>query len=294
MVSGGTGSKQFLRELYQKKHGEYHDFFNDILEPLFYDALRIDHSHDDHYYSRFNCKIPFLNGGLFDPMNDYDWVHADILLPNELFSNNHKTNEGDIGDGILDIFDRYNFTVREDEPFEKEVAIDPELLGKAYEKFNAIRADNFSQYQAAVKKGGKAHEVKFNKQYGVFYTPREIVHYMCQESLIQYLSTQSEEINKNTTISPTEIQTLILYGEKIIEHDTRVKTAGHETKKYSYLMPESIRRNAKLLDSKLANIKICDPAIGSGAFAVGMMNEIIKARLVLGILMTVRILRLMT
>ena len=139
----GQGSRNFLRELFDKKHGDYKNFFNDILEPLFYDALRRDRSEDDHYYPAFKCKIPFLNGGLFDPMNNYDWVKTDILLPNELFHNQTKTKEGDVGDGILDIFDRYNFTVKEDEPFEKEVAIDPELLGKAYEKFNAIRPDNY-------------------------------------------------------------------------------------------------------------------------------------------------------
>jgi len=116
----GTGSKHFLRELFEKKHGNYSNFFNDILEPLFYEALRIDRSYDDDYYSRFNCKIPFLNGGLFDPIGNYDWVHTDILLPNELFSNSKKTKEGDIGDGILDVFDRYNFTVKEDEPLEKK------------------------------------------------------------------------------------------------------------------------------------------------------------------------------
>lgn len=67
----GTGSKHFLRELFEKRHGDYTNFFNDILEPLFYEALRIDRSHDDDYYSRFNCKIPFLNGGLFDPIGNY-------------------------------------------------------------------------------------------------------------------------------------------------------------------------------------------------------------------------------
>jgi len=135
----GTGSNHFLRELFGKTHGDYNNFFNDILEPLFYDALRNDRSHDDGYYSRFNCKIPFLNGGLFDPIGNYDWVHIDIIIPDKLFSNNVKTKEGDKGTGILDVFDRYNFTVKEDEPLEKEVAIDPELLGKSYEKFNAIR-----------------------------------------------------------------------------------------------------------------------------------------------------------
>ncbi|MCD6440215.1 MAG: class I SAM-dependent DNA methyltransferase, partial [Candidatus Marinimicrobia bacterium] len=193
----GTGTKHFLRELFSRRdefpkggNGKHTNFFNDILEPLFYEALRIDRRHDDDYYKYFNCKIPFLNGGLFDPINNYDWVHTDILLPNELFSNKIKTKEGDIGNGILDIFDRYNFTVKEDEPLEKEVAIDPELLGKSYEKFNAIRPDNFAEFKKALKSGKKGDENKFNKKFGVYYTPREIVHYMCQQSLINYLHTE--------------------------------------------------------------------------------------------------------
>jgi hypothetical protein len=82
--------------------------------------LRNDRSCDDDYYSRFNCKIPFLNGGLFDPIGNYDWVHTDVIIPDSLFSNKNKISEIDIGDGILDIFDRYNFTVREDEPLERK------------------------------------------------------------------------------------------------------------------------------------------------------------------------------
>lgn len=152
----GSGSKHFLRELFNKQHGGYKNFFNDILEPLFYEALRLERSAD--YYSRFDCRIPFLNGGLFDPLNDYDWVETEILLPDDLFSNDRHTNEGDRGDGILDVFDRYNFTVKEDEPLEKEVAVDPEMLGKVFE--NLL-------------------EIKNRKSKGTYYTPREIVHYMC-------------------------------------------------------------------------------------------------------------------
>jgi len=248
----GFGSKSFLRELFNKKHSDYKNFFNDILEPLFYEALRNDRSHDDHYFSMFKCKIPFLNGGLFDPINDYDWKETDILLSNELFSNENPTREGDIGDGILDIFDRYNFTVKEDEPLEKEVAVDPEMLGKVFE--NLL-------------------EVKDRKSKGTYYTPREIVHYMCQQSLINYLATELE--NK---IKKEEIETLIRYGESVVEHDSRVMSKGRETKKYSFKLPQSIRKNAKLIDEKLESIRICDPAVGSGAFPVGMMNEIITMR----------------
>jgi len=216
----GSGSKNFLRELYEKKHGSYNNFYNDILEPLFYEALRIDRSHDDDYYSRFNCKIPFLNGGLFDPIGNHDWVHTDICLTDSLFSNNNKTKEGDMGDGILDIFDRYNFTVKEDEPLEKEVAIDPELLGKAYEKFNAIRPDNYEEFKAVLKSGKKGEESKFNKKFGVYYTPREIVHYMCRQSLINYLATELEQTSKaEQEISKQDIETLIHAGEHVSQND---------------------------------------------------------------------------
>jgi len=284
----GTGSKQFLRELFEGKHGTYKNFFNDILEPLFYEALRIDRSHDDDYYSRFDCKIPFLNGGLFDPINNYDWVHTDIILPNGLFSNSEKTKEGDTGTGILDVFDRYNFTVWEDEPLEKEVAIDPEMLGKVFE--NLL-------------------EVKDRKSKGTYYTPREIVHYMCQESLINYLDTavntgevplsktkpsqgkligepDPEQMSLKTTaykpiVPRQDIEDFVRKGELAIEHDSRVETFGRETKTYSYRISESIRSIARIIDDKLGTIRVCDPAVGSGAFLVGMMHEIVKCRKVL-------------
>ena len=283
----GSGSKHFLRELFEKKHCDYINFFNNVLEPLFYEALRNDRSYDDHYFSYFNCKIPFLNGGLFDPINDYNWAKTDILLPDTLFSNQIKTKEGDIGTGILDIFDRYNFTVKEDEPLEKEVAVDPEMLGKVFE--NLL-------------------EIKDRKSKGTYYTPREIVHYMCQQSLINYLYTeinndnnikcksnkqniqmkllgkpdpiqQSLIIEKDSNIIYKEdIEKLIKYGDTVIENDNHVVTRGEETKTYSFKLPENIRKNAEIIDEALKNIRVCDPAIGSGAFPVGMMNEIIRAR----------------
>lgn len=275
----GSGSRKFLRELFKKKHGAYNNFFNDILEPLFYEALRNDRTHDDHYYSRFNCKIPFLNGGLFDPIGNYDWSKTDIILPNELFSNTQQTKDGDIGDGILDVFDRYNFTVIEDEPLEKEVAIDPELLGKAYEKFNAIRPDNFDEYLKVLKSGKKGEESKFNKQYGVFYTPREIVHYMCQQSLINYLVTELDgKVNKEAIVF------LILEGEKFVEHLRTAKEKNENIEDYTGKYKENghfleLKVSANEIDNLLANLKMCDPAVGSGAFPVGMMSEIVKARM---------------
>jgi len=286
----GTGSREFLRHLFVKRHGDYQNFFNDILEPLFYEALRIDRSHDDDYYSHFNCKIPFLNGGLFDPIGNYNWEHTDIHLPNDLFSNTRKTKEGDVGDGILDVFDRYNFTVREDEPLEKEVAIDPELLGKAYEKFNAIRPDNFAEFIKAMKSGKKGEENKFNKKFGVYYTPREIVHYMCKQSLINYMYTQAENKELSSEIQKQDIEDLIEVGELITEHEAtalikeeNIKSGVQKSTEYTALLSEGIRENATEIDRWLENITVCDPAVGSGAFPVGMMNEIVRARNVLSV-----------
>ena len=286
----GTGSKHFLRELFEGKYGSYLNFFNDILEPLFYEALRIDRSRDNHYYSRFNCKIPFLNGGLFDPIGNYDWENIDVCLPNDLFSNKRKTKEGDVGDGILDVFDRYNFTVREDEPLEKEVAIDPELLGKAYEKFNAIRPDNFDEFIKALKSGNQGEENKFNKKFGVYYTPREIVHYMCKQSLINYLYTMAEGAELSSTIKKQDIEDLIEVGELIAEHEAtalikqqNIKNGIQKSTEYTTLLADSIRENAATIDQWLEEITVCDPAVGSGAFPVGMMTEIVRARNVLSV-----------
>lgn len=278
----GNGSKHFLRELFEKKYCNYTNFFDEILEPLFYEALRIDRRHDDDYYSRFNCKIPFLNGGLFDPINNYDWVHTDITLPNTLFSNSNVTKEGDIGDGILDIFDRYNFTVSEDEPLEKEVAIDPELLGKTYEQFNAIRPDNFDEYVTSI---GTGKENKFNKAYGVYYTPREIVHFMCRQSLTEYLWTQATKAKLDQTITKRDIEDLIELGELVSEYEAtalikeeNIETGKQKSTDYTTLLSEGIRLHAQTIDGWLADIAVCDPAVGSGAFPVGMMAEIVRIR----------------
>ena len=241
----GEGSKNFLRELFEERGSK--NFFNDILEPLFYEALRLKRPKD--YYSQFNCRIPFLNGGLFDPLNDYDWEDTDIRLPDDIFSNGNQTKEGDIGDGILDVFDRYNFTVNEDEPLEKEVAVDPEMLGKVFERLLPVKDRK--------------------------YTPREIVHYMCRESLANYLATELKG-----KISKTDIQKLLKYGENVAENESHIVRRGGETKTYKHQLPDSVcgKENAKCIDDKLATIRVCDPAVGSGAFLVGMMNEIVRVR----------------
>lgn len=251
----GTGSKRFLRDLFEMKYTRYRNFFNDVLEHLFYEALASDRSVYDHFSTLFNCRLPFLNGGLFDPIGGYNWSHTHILLPNELFSNTEKTSAGDIGTGILDIFDRFNFTVKEDEPLEKEVAVDPEMLGKVFE--NLL-------------------EVNDRKSSGTFYTPRSVVYYMCRESIVRYLEPHIQHV-----ITNEEIRDFIRLADFSAEKEVHVSSLGKETATYKYQTPECIRNNAVLIDDLLAKLKVCDPAIGSGAFPVGILSEIVKIRTML-------------
>jgi len=248
----GTGKKRFVQELYDQAQKEGVNFFKDKLQYLFYEALAKERDNVNSYYKRFDCRIPFLNGGLFEA--DYHWETANITIPETLFRNEEKNKSGDVGTGALDVFDRYNFTIKEDEPLDKEVAVDPEMLGKVFE--NML-------------------DISERKSKGAFYTPREIVHYMCQESLIHYLDNSLEG-----NVEKKDIETYIREGHFALENDERVAVKG-ETKTYKYQLPESIRQNADLIDQKLTDIRICDPAIGSGAFPVGLLHELVNAMLVL-------------
>jgi hypothetical protein len=230
----GSGDKKFLRNAFDKKYRGYENFFNDILEHLFYEALAKDRTANNDCFALLNCRIPFLNGGLFEPVNGYEWQNTNLAIDNAIFKE------------IFDVFDLYNFTVKEDEPLEKEVAIDPEMLGKVFEN---LLPEN-------IRKGN-----------GAYYTPRPVVYYMCQESLISCLD---NKVNGHKEIIPRQdIESLIRTGTSVYKNKTR---------DIAVELPQSIKDNAKELDRVLAEIKICDPAIGSGAFPVGIMNELVRAR----------------
>lgn len=262
----GSGPKDFMRRIFQGCAEAGKNYFDDYLEPLFYTGLNKNRG-ENGFYAPLHRRIPFLNGGLFEPIDNYEWENNNFAIPNSLFSNADE--KGRDADGILDIFDRYNFTMNEDEPMEREVAIDPEMLGKVFE--NLL-------------------DVTDRKSKGAFYTPREIVHYMCQESIIHYLTTK-------TGISEAAIREYILYGEYFKDEDVK-KTAfvaGENGEKGHYefdyekdlLLSEEIlsfkKRINRLqeIDDALANIRVADLAVGSGAFPLGMLNEIVKARDVL-------------
>ncbi len=290
----GDGRRNFLRLLADHAISEKKCLFNDVLEPLFYDTLATDRGHEA-WCKTFACRIPFLNGGLFEPLAGYDWVKTNISFTNALFTNQELSAAGDTGTGILDVFDRYNFTVNEAEPLEKEVAIDPEMLGKVFE--NLIEDNR-------------------RKGLGAFYTPREIVHYMCQESLINYLDTALNHPTVPIGAAPpqpemqsplfvdssekpkaraaqeefTEVQHRVLVARQALEewirqsdqfaHYAAAIAAGTKGDHYPK-PPDAIRKFAREIDVLLRDITVCDPAIGSGAFPVGMMTEIVRARLAL-------------
>jgi len=272
----GEGPGNFLRRLYEGAYTDYDNFYQDLLEPLFYDALATDRG-SGNYFGRLDCRIPFLNGGLFQPINDVERARVRLDLPNETFG------------AVFDTFDRYNFTVREDEPLDKEVAVDPEMLGKVFEKM--LDADQ-------------------RKEKGAFYTPRDVVHYMCQQSLVDHLDTELSvreaplrppelqqqnafggppqqgvltEDGYNPQVKRAHLEALVRDGQNWIEHDTRVRYGDPDTKKYdgTYRAPDSVRKHARAIDAVLSDVRICDPAVGSGAFPVGLMQEIVQGRRVL-------------
>lgn len=217
------GDANFLRNLFIKCDIEKKSYFNDVLERLFYDAFNKESERAGNFYREyFDCQIPFLNGGLFEPLNKYDWEKSFLHIPNELFSNSENS-------GILDIFDLYNFTIDENSLIDQEVSVDPEMLGKVFEKL-----------------------LDTNKETGSFYTPREIVSYMVKQSLIEYLKTKTE-------IHADSIDDLV--------NNHRIGNAALQNKDFV------------VIENALREIRIIDPAVGSGAFPVGILQEITEIRL---------------
>lgn len=202
-----AGDKKFISNMFEKTKREDKNFYQTILEPLFFDILNRKRADNE---SQFG-KIPFLNGGLFE--KDYNEL---IYISNNIIEK------------IINFLNSYNFTVSEEMPLEVEVAVNPEMLGKIFESM-------LPEYDRGKK--------------GTFYTPRSIVHYMCRESIKNYLY-NSCNIQRYKIINLVE------------KSDSRELTYNE----------------SKSLYQALADVKILDPACGSGAFLVGMMQEIIQLK----------------
>jgi hypothetical protein len=206
-----NGDKLFMQNLFANYKGK--DYFHSkCLKELFFKTLN-NPDRDRNLFSITNTRVPYLNGGLFD--NDFEESNI-IDFPPDYFKD------------LLDFFEQYNFTIDENSPEDHDVGIDPEMLGHIFENL-----------------------LEENREKGTFYTPKEIVHYMCQESLIKYLTTH-------------------------LAHDKDIESFITKQEVSDYLKQKEI---AVKLNVKLKEVKICDPAIGSGAFPIGLLQEIFKARL---------------
>ncbi len=212
----GQGDPDFLWNLFNNARNKGL-FYSEYLTRLFFDTLNTPRPNDIIELKKGEpIKIPFLNGGLFEEDN---MNYRNLIFPAELFEN------------LFLFFNQYNFTIYEDDPNDHTVAVDPEMLGHIFENL-----------------------LEDNKDKGAYYTPKEIVHYMCQESLIEYLCTTLQ-----------------------IEDEAKEKEAVTALLKQKEIN-DILKPELENINNALDKVKICDPAIGSGAFPMGLLKEIFTAK----------------
>ncbi len=272
----GNGDKHFLHNYYYNCSDKEH-FYSKYLVPLFFDCLNKERPND--VFEKTGSRIPYLNGGLFE---------------NKILKQKQINFPQTYWDGLFEFFAQFNFTIDENDPFEQEVGIDPEMLGHIFENL-----------------------LEDNKDKGAFYTPKPIVEYMCKESLIQYLKTHLFTDNSPLQSSRCYAQTSERGGSEadgvcdlpleggtkggLTEADTKqsvsfdsaqddrnnskIKALENFIRNHDYGDPESsenyIKNNARQIEQLLDDVKICDPAIGSGAFPMGLLQEIFWAKMTL-------------
>ena len=228
----GEGKFRFMYKLFEEATAEQQaDFVHEVLEHLFFHALNTDRKADNDLYDTRvfdeKVRVPYLNGGLFEE-DDADRCFkacTDARFPAELFEK------------LFAFFEQYNFTIDENDPDDAQVGVDPEMLGRIFESL-----------------------LEDNKEKGAFYTPKEIVQYMCRRSLTAYLQT---DIPKEKEKMRQAIDCFV------------------RTKDYNELrlkLPPSLREQVA---ERLRTVKICDPAIGSGAFPMGLLRELYLCRIAL-------------
>lgn len=213
------GDKSYLSHLVARNEGN-NRLLSDVLEPLFFKTLNEKRENDiaDSILGD-NIKIPYLNGGLFEK-DSID--ELDIDFPYSYFKE------------LMDFFGMYNFTIDENDPEDSEIGIDPEMLGHIFENL-----------------------LEDNKDKGAFYTPKEIVQYMCRDSIIQYLIAHTKD---DLFLGHLSGQIKDLINRQLISEEIKDQA------------------NAEGLFRLLQEVKVCDPAIGSGAFPMGILNVLFHAR----------------
>ena len=211
----------------------------------------------NHFVELANSTVPFLNGGLFDCLDDKengiyldaftdrDKINAQLIIPDYLFFGEDVGKDIDLSEfygdknkrkvsarGIIDILKRYNFTVEENTPFDQDVSLDPELLGKVFE--NLLASYNPETQTTA------------RKQTGSFYTPRDIVQYMVNEALVSHLKRVV-----GVELEP-QYRQLLDYSDEPLN---------------------LTKEQRKSILEAVFKCKVLDPACGSGAFPVGMLQQ---------------------
>ena len=195
-------------------------------------------------------EVPFVNGGLFDPLDTSDGFNDEsegqigyiqrLSVPSKLFF--------DTDDGIFEIFNHYKFTVEENTPVEQEIALDPELLGQVFE--NLLGVYNPETQTTA------------RRSTGSYYTPRQIVDYMIDESLVSYFLQQVEPYDNDKDFFEDRLREDLLAYDQLGEID----------KPNDHLIEE---KEVEPMINAINKLKIIDPAVGSGAFPMGILNKLV-------------------
>lgn len=230
-------------------------------------------------------QTPFLNGGLFECLDreanheekrkfdarkslrgERNAIRIDgfsdrtdngLCVPNSLFFNDEET-------GLIDLLRQYQFTVEESTPLDVDVALDPELLGKVFEN---LLADFNPETQASARKAS-----------GSYYTPREIVSYMVDESLKTYLT---QSLSATEPLIPDVQSSLLLKVQLELERQPEVDNKINTLFRYADSATGGIQDNPfddaqkKDLIEAIHRIKILDPAVGSGAFPMGILQRLV-------------------
>lgn len=228
-------------------------------------------------------SVPFVNGGLFDcldevyqnkegspnvRLDDFSEEKKNFLcIPNELFFGEER--ELDLSDvygdkrrkkekvsGLIEILNRYKFTVEENTPLEQEIALDPELLGKVFE--NLLASYNEDTRTTA------------RKATGSYYTPREIVNYMVDETLIAYLKGALDSLHAVEDVIPAKAG---IQEDSEGNLETHLRTVFSSTLEH-FQSPFSETETGALIQV-IDRVKILDPACGSGAFPMGALHRLV-------------------
>lgn len=211
------------------------DYYHKILEPIFFEVLNkpAKYRKDDFTKDPFS-SVPYLNGGLFSPQDDDYYKRTNEDYQSQ-FHNTLVIPDNWIKD-FFEILETYNFTIDENTSYDEELSIDPEMLGRIFE--NLLAEINPETGESA------------RKSTGSYYTPRTIVNYMVDESLLLYLKEQ-------TGIEEEKLRAIISYD---LSDDVE--------------NPVTIDEKEKIINA-LEKIKILDPACGSGAFPIGALQKIV-------------------